>query len=132
MEKLKLDRENLRKFGITMGTAFLVISLLVFWKRGSFPFPLSYISLAFFVLAFAIPRSLKLLYILWMKLAFVLSWVNTRIILVLMFYLLFTPISLVMRLLGKDLLERKIEKDKESYWHKKEQRAGKEHYEKLF
>ncbi len=132
MEELKLDRKNLKKFGITMGTAFLVIALLVFWKRHSFPLPLSYISFAFFALAFTIPCSLKLLYIVWMKLAFVLSWVNTRIILVLLFYLLFTPISLVMRLFGSDLLERKIEKDKASYWHKKEQSRGKEHYEKLF
>ena len=132
MEKLNLDKQNLRKFGITMGVAFLIIALLVFWKRRAFPLSLSYISCAFFVLAITLPGSLRFFYIFWMKLAFVLSWINTRIILVLLFYLLFTPISLVMKLCGSDLLERKIEKSRESYWHKKEPKAGKDHYEKLF
>jgi uncharacterized protein involved in cysteine biosynthesis len=55
-----------------------------------------------------------------MKLAFVLAWINTRLILWIIFYLVFTPIGLVMRLLGVDLLARKIEKNKDTYWIKKE------------
>ncbi len=69
----------------------------------------------------------------WMKLAFVLSWINTRLILCLMFYLIFTPIGLILKLLRKDLLELKIDKAGETYWKKKERRElGIASYEKQF
>lgn len=55
-----------------------------------------------------------------MKFALILSWINTRIILILLFYLVFTPIGLILKLLGKDLLDRKINKADKSYWRKKE------------
>ena len=51
------------------------------------------------------------------------AWINTRLILFIVFYLIFTPLGLVMRLFGADLLERKIDKRKDSYWLKKEKKA---------
>src|SRR4030042_2060623 len=120
MEKLNLDRDSLRKFGITMGIAFLVITLLIFIKHRHAIFPALVISALFFILAMLTPLVLKPIYIIWMRFAFILGWINTRIILVLMFYLIFTPIGIFLRVFKKDLLDRKIEKNKESYWHKKE------------
>lgn len=66
--------------------------------------------------------ALKYIYRLWMKLGLVLSWINTRLILIILFYLLFTPMGIVMRMFGVDLLDRKIEKGKDSYWRKKEKK----------
>lgn len=123
MEKLNFDKNNLRKFGITMGTAFLVITVLIFIKHRYIAVPTSAISLVFFVSALLIPGYLKLLYSLWMKFAFVMGWVNTRLILFILFYLVFTPIGLVMRIFGVDALDRKIDKSRNSYWKKKEKRC---------
>lgn len=123
MENLKLDKQSIKKFGITMGIAFLAIALLVFFKHKQGISPAAVISGIFFLLAFMAPGILKPLYIVWMCLAFILSWVNTRIILCAMFYFIFTPIGLFIRLCGKDLLDRKIEKNKGSYWEKKEKKA---------
>ncbi|MDP3732510.1 MAG: SxtJ family membrane protein [Candidatus Omnitrophota bacterium] len=120
MDKLKLDRRSLRQFGITMAIAFLIITLIVLIRHKYSVIATSIISITFLILAFASPALLKPIYILWMKLAFVLGWINTRLILFILFYLLFTPIGLVMRLFKVDLLERKIEKNKDSYWKKKE------------
>ncbi len=58
-------------------------------------------------------------YLGWMKFAFVLGWINTRILLGLFFYLVVTPIGLGMRLFGKDLLDEKIERSQASYWQKR-------------
>ncbi|MDD5165806.1 MAG: hypothetical protein PHQ57_00245 [Candidatus Omnitrophica bacterium] len=44
-----------------------------------------------------------------------------RIILAILFYLVLAPIGLIMRLFRVDLLDRKIDKKKESYWRKKEE-----------
>ena len=122
MEKLNLNRQSLKKFGITMGIAFLVISAWILLRHKHSIRPTVIISAVFFLSAFIIPNILRPVYIVWMRLAFVLGWINTRLILFILFYLVFTPIGLVMRLFGKDLLERKIDKRKESYWIKKEKK----------
>lgn len=123
MDKLKLDRKSLRQFGITMAIAFLIITLIIFIRHKYSVIPASVISVTFLILAFTLPALLKPIYILWMRLAFILGWINTRLILFILFYLVFTPIGLVMRLFRIDLLDRKIDKNKESYWRKKE-RSG--------
>ena len=120
MEKLNLSFSNLKKFGITMGIAFLVIVLLIFLKHRHANLPFLLLSLGFFISAVVSPVILKPVYIIWMRFAFILSWINTRLLLLLIFYLVFTPISLILKLLGKDMLERKIDKQSASYWHHRE------------
>lgn len=123
MEKLNLDKNNLKKFGITMAAAFLTITVFILIKHKHNILLTSAISVVFFIIAFSAPAVLKPVYIFWMKLAFLLSWINTRLILLVMFYLIFTPIGLSMKLFGVDLLDRKIEKGKNSYWRIKEKKS---------
>mgnify|MGYP001598972713 CR=1 FL=1 len=123
MNELELDRKSLRQFGITMAVAFLIITIIIFFRHKHSLLPTIITSAIFLILAFTIPNLLKPLYILWMKLAFILGWINTRIILLIIFYLIFAPIGLGMRLLGIDLLERKIDKNKDSYWKMKEKKG---------
>jgi hypothetical protein len=66
-------------------------------------------------LALICPRLLSPLYRGWMKFGHVLGWINARIILGLVFFVMVTPIGLVMRLFGKDLLRMKMQKSA-SYW----------------
>lgn len=120
MEKLNPDKIALRKFGMTMGIAFFVISgLFLFRQKYAGAVYSLIISCVFFITGSALPALLKPVYIIWMRLAFILGWVNTRIILIIMFYLIFTPIGLFMRLFRIDPLERK--KKKSTYWKNKEQ-----------
>lgn len=119
MEKLNPDIKTLRKFGVTMGIAFLVISILFLFRHKYIGARYSFlISCVFVIIAFTLPGLLRLVYIIWMRFASILGWVNTRIILTIIFYLIFTPAGLAMRLFGIDLLE--IKKKEETYWKKKE------------
>lgn len=61
------------------------------------------------------PPSLKPLYWLWMKLALILGWINTRIILSIVFYVVILPFGLVMRLFGKDPMHRTFSDKMQSY-----------------
>jgi predicted membrane protein len=132
MQRLDLSKRNLRKFGITMGVAFFVLGLIIL-VRHKHPLFSFLISAAFFLLATFLPVVLKPIFIVWMKFALILSWFNTRLILTIAFSLIFTPIGLLMRLFGKDPLDRKIEKNKESYWKKKESREAESlNYERQF
>jgi len=62
-----------------------------------------------------LPASLKPVYHVWTAIGNVLGWVNTRIILGLIFFLVIFPIGLVMKLVGKNPLSRIIDVNKESY-----------------
>jgi len=73
---------------------------------------------------------LKPVYAAWMSFASVLGWINTRIILAILFYLVLTPMGLAMRLLGVDLLERK--EKKETCWKKKKPGLGHLNYDRRF
>lgn len=119
MEKLKLDKRTLRKFGMTMGIAFLVVSSLFFFRDKHIGAVYGLVvSCIFFIMGLISPALLRPVYITWMRFAFILGWVNTRVILVILFYLIFTPVGLVMRLFRIDLLERKNKEG--TYWKDKE------------
>jgi len=62
----------------------------------------------------------KKIYGYWMLFAKALGWVNTRILLSLMYFVIFTPFRIISVVIGKDMLDRKIEKDKDSYWQRRE------------
>ena len=74
------------------------------------------ISGIFLVLTLALPDVLEPLNRLWMKLALLLARVVNPVILGLMFFLIFTPVAFVLRLLGKDLLRLKLDQSASSYW----------------
>lgn len=119
MEKLNLDKKMLRSFGMTMAIAFLVISGLFFFRQKYVGSMCSLIvSCVFFIMGLASPVLLKSVYAIWTRFAFILGWINTRIILIILFYLIFTPIGLLMRLFRVDLLEKTSKGA--TYWKKKE------------
>jgi len=119
MEELKFDKATLRKFGLTLAIAFLLISGLFFFRqRNNFAAYCLAISLLFVIMRLAPVILLKPVYIIWMRFAVVLVWINTRAILLILFYLVFTPLGFLMRLFKIDLLERKD--NPSTYWKKKE------------
>jgi hypothetical protein len=68
-----------------------------------------------FLLATLLPGALKPLYRGWMAFGSVAGWINTRIILWLMYYLVLVPTGLLMRAFGKDPMKRKLDPKVKSY-----------------
>ena len=122
MEKLNLDKRTLRKFGMTMAIAFLIISGLLFFRHKHTGAVYSLIiSCVFFITGTTLPIFLNPVYMAWMRVAYILGWLTTRLILIILFYLFFTPVGLLIRLFKVDLLE--VKKKKETYWKDKEKVA---------
>lgn len=91
----------------------------------------------FFILGLALrPKPvLAALYKLWMGLAIVLGAIVSRVILTLLFYVVVTPIGLLRRLFGGDGLGLKRDKDRETYWIKRDEEdriKPPEKYEKMY
>jgi hypothetical protein len=51
----------------------------------------------------------------WMAVGHIMGWINTRIILGVVFYFVVTPIGIIRRMLGKDPMGKKIESDLKTY-----------------
>jgi hypothetical protein len=74
-------------------------------------------ALGFFLLTGLVGHTiLRPIYVWWMRFAFLLGWVNTRILLTVFFYCILTPTALVLRLMGKDLIDKKVDRNAQSYW----------------
>lgn len=113
----ELDKAGLRKFGITTGIiAGILFGIVLPWLF-SFDWPTwPWILMAILVVwGLVLPSSLRPVYRGWMTVGGVLGWINTRIILGLMFFVMFTPIALLFKIFGKDAMARKLGDQVDTY-----------------
>ena len=105
-----------RSFGMTVGGVLVLIALLPM-LRSRPPRLWALVPAAILLTAGVLfPSVLTVPNRLWMKLAGLISKITNPVILSLMFYLLFTPVAVLCRLMGKDLLRLKADKELETYW----------------
>ena len=110
INNIKSGKSELRKFGNTIGIILMIIAGILFWKeKESFQIFLTIGAVLCFS-GLALPVFLKPLYWIWMIFATILGWIMTRVILSLLFYVIFTPIGLIPRIFGKQFLELKWNK----------------------
>tara|TARA_B100000287_G_C20188363_1_gene605089 strand:+ start:157 stop:546 length:390 start_codon:yes stop_codon:yes gene_type:complete len=107
-----------RSFGLLFFIVFLIISIWPLSYNGEIRFYSLIISLIFLILGLINSNILKPLNFLWMKFGLLLGKVVSPIILGIIFFFVVTPIGLIMKLVGKDLLNLKYNINK-SYWIKK-------------
>ena len=113
----KLDASGYRKFGLTTGVIIAVLfGFIIPWLFDfNYPYWPLIIAAVLGGLALVVPMALQPVYIVWMKFGNVMNWINTRIILGILFYGLFLPIGIVLKLLGKDSMRRKFDNKLSSY-----------------
>ena len=133
IRNIRSEKSDLRKFGITIGIILVMIAGFLFWKeKESFQIFLT-VGAVLCIFGVVIPVILKPIYWIWMIFATILGWIMTRVILSLLFYVIFTPIGLLPRLFGKKFIELMWNKSDSTYWN---YRSGsvfeKEKYEKQF
>lgn len=110
------EKKQLRSFGLTVGGIFALIGIWPVVVRHQDPRWWALVLAAFLILPAAIfPLALTWPYKGWMWIGHVLGWINTRIILGFVFYLIVTPTGLIRRWLGKDSMGRKLRPDLDSY-----------------
>jgi len=121
IKNIKETKKDLMKFGVSVGIVLLVISALLFWNEKN-----SYlyfgIGILLTILGIFYPASLRPINKVWMSFAIVLGWVMTRVILIILFYIVLTPIGIIAKIFRKNFLELKIDKSINSYWEVREKR----------
>ena len=110
-------KQTNRAFGLTFTGVFLIFSTVWWLATGEILEWALAVAGVLFVVALVRPGLLLPLNLLWQKLARRIALVNSRIILGLIFFLVITPIGLLMRVFGRDPMARSIgSKAPDDYW----------------
>lgn len=120
-----VEPRQLRSFGLLVGGVFALLAVWPVVRHGLGVRIWALIPAAFLVVpALLAPPLLRPLYVVWMALGRILGWINTRIVLAIVFYGLITPIGSLLRLMGKDPMRRSFDRDAETYRQVRDPRPG--------
>ncbi|MFH1783004.1 MAG: hypothetical protein ABH848_05260 [Candidatus Omnitrophota bacterium] len=123
---------ELRKFGFNLALGMNILGCILFYRHKPHFVYFSVIGSTALMLAILWPKPLVALKRLIDKLIFLLNWTVSAVLLFISFYLVFTPVSLLFKLLGKDLLKERIDKNASTYWIKRRQDIfTKRYYERM-
>ena len=117
------DIDDLRGFGRTMGMFLTVVGFIFLFLLPDYALPTILSGGLLLILAQLFPAILKPFFAVWMTFAVILGFFMTRVILGLIFFLIFTPVGLVFRLIKKDYLDEAIDSDAKSYWRLRESKT---------
>jgi hypothetical protein len=115
-KKKQSETQRLRRFAIVMAVAFAALGALLLWRGREWGDVFFYVAAFFLLSGLIAPRQLAPIERVWMKLAHLLGTVMTAVILTLTFFLVITPMGIVLRLIGKDLLGMRGDPDIATYW----------------
>jgi hypothetical protein len=120
-----------RKFGLTLGAAFAGLTLLSWWRGKHVSFEVTAtLSALLIIAAIVVPSKLVAVERAWMRLAELMSSVTTPIFLGIVYYVVFTPIGLAMRLAGRQPMNR-VEVNG-SFWITRDPQAAQSDLRRLF
>ena len=123
MQEPKSPRQ-LRSFGFIVAAGFALIGILPAVFRYNVRAWALALSVALVIPALLRPAILSPFFRVWMLVGHSLGWINTRIILSLLFFIVFTPIAFVMRLARRDSMRRDSAPNADSYRRPKTLRPG--------
>ena len=136
--------KKLRDFALLLGLVFLVWAGQSAWRRGllradsladpawEWPLTLVLIGAVVAVLGLAVPRLFRPVYVGWMLVAFPISWVVSNVLLGVTYFVVFTVLAVVFRLLRRDELQRRMDPAARTYWRDREAEPPTSRYFKQF
>ena len=119
MNKIKKNKQ----FGYLFCFFFLLVSIFNFINSNKINYILVGLSLVFLVITIFKPMLLDKPNYVWIKFGEILGKVISPLVMFLVFFVFLTPLSFIVRILGKDLLNTKFSNQK-SYWIKREKDLG--------
>ena len=117
IERREATSSDLKWFGVIVAGCFAVLGTFAWlrdhprlattlWSTGA----------ALMLLYYAVGPIQRLMFSMWMAITYPIGWTVTHLTMALMYYGVFTPIGLLMRLVGRDPMQRAFDRAAESYW----------------
>ena len=108
-----------KSFGLLFFVVFLILCLWPLKNGENLNFYFITASVVFLLLGLINSKLLSPLNKSWIKLGEILGIIIAPIVMALVYFVILTPVSLIVRIFGKDLLDLKFLKEKDSYWIKR-------------
>ena len=118
------EQSSEKSFGVVFSIVFLIVALYPLITSAGLRIWALVVSIIFFLLAFLAPKILVLPNKLWFKFGLLIGSIVAPIVMAFVYFVTVLPTGLVMRLLGKDLLKQKLDKNAKSYWFKRSEPMG--------
>ena len=113
-----------KSFGLLFFVVFLILALWPLKNGSNINLYFIIVSAIFLILGLINSKLLSPLNKSWIKLGEILGMIIAPIVMALVYFVILTPVSFIVRLLGKDLLGLKFLKEKETYWIKRKKNIG--------
>jgi hypothetical protein len=113
-----------KSFGLLFFVVFLILALWPLKNSSNINLYLIIASAIFLILGLINSKLLSPLNKSWIKLGEILGMIIAPIVMALVYFVILTPLSFIVRLFGKDLLGLKFLKEKETYWIKRKKNLG--------
>ena len=116
-QKEIITKKTLQEFGVIFGLGLpLIIGWLIPFLFGHSPRAWTlFFGIPTLILSIICPRALQLPYKIWIKIGIILGWINSKIILGIVFFVILIPISLIMKTFKYDPLKKNLLKNQISY-----------------
>ena len=121
---MEIEQSSEKSFGIVFSIVFFIIALYPVINSESIHLWALVISAVFLLLALFFPTTLSIPNKSWFKFGIFLGSIVSPIVMVFVYFTTVLPIGLIMRLLGKDLLRQKLDKNIKSYWIERHDAMG--------
>ena len=118
------NQSSIRSFGVLFFIVFLLVSLWPLLNNDEIRIWALIISLIFLILGLIRSKILVPLNNAWIKFGELLGRVIAPVVMAIVYFLVLTPMSLLVRILGKDLLKIKFSKKLKTYWIRREKNVG--------
>jgi len=115
-----IKKYDLKIFAIIWSAIFTITGVLPLLKGEEIKIWAIVIALIFNIIAFTKPQILTQFYKIWMKFGEFIGGIMSKIMMTILYFGIFTPVSIFLKLIGKDLLNKKVDKSQESYWIERE------------
>ncbi len=126
MPVLEINREPSRRellwFGGLLSSFLALLGVVVYWRfsAGTAARVLWALGPLVALLYYGVPPLRKPLYLAWTYAVYPLGWVVSHLLLAIVYYLVLTPIGLILRLSGRDAATRRFDPDAKTYWIKRQ------------
>jgi hypothetical protein len=121
---ISTEQSSPKSFGVVFSIVFLIVALYPLINSEGLRIWALSISAIFLLLAYVAPKILNLPNKLWFKFGILLGSIIAPIVMALVYFITVLPTGIIMRLLGKDLLKQKLDKNTKSYWIERKEPMG--------
>ena len=116
MKQKEIKTSSNKSFGLVFFVIFMTIALWPLLNDGNIRIWSVIVSIIFLILSLFNSKILTPFNKLWMRLGILLGAIVSPIVMGIVYFAVITPIGLIMKLFGKDVLNLKIDKNKNTYW----------------